>query len=155
MSRHRSPAKVRVSAAIRQALVRRGMKRVDLARAIGVSPTMAGYWLQGRYLPTLNRAAHMADVLDAPLILLTARTASVGSCRVCTRPFARNASRRAYCSVRCRLDYHKGVRAAARPASEQAIEAFCHGCEPEGICRTEECPLRAFSPLLFVAWTAA
>lgn len=29
----------------------------------------------------------------------------------------------------------------------QAIEAMCHGCEPEGACRTADCPLRPFSPL--------
>jgi hypothetical protein len=27
------------------------------------------------------------------------------------------------------------------------IEAMCRACEPEGLCRTPECPLRAFSPL--------
>lgn len=31
-----------------------------------------------------------------------------------------------------------------------AVEAFCHGCEPEGLCRDNECPLRAVSPLPFV-----
>lgn len=29
----------------------------------------------------------------------------------------------------------------------QAIGAMCVGCEPEGICRTADCPLRPFSPL--------
>lgn len=29
----------------------------------------------------------------------------------------------------------------------EAIDAMCRGCEPEGLCRTAECPLRAFSPL--------
>lgn len=27
------------------------------------------------------------------------------------------------------------------------VEAMCRACEPEGLCRTAECPLRAFSPL--------
>jgi transcriptional regulator with XRE-family HTH domain len=28
-----------------------------------------------------------------------------------------------------------------------AVEAFCNGCEPDGICRDAECPLRPVSPL--------
>lgn len=30
---------------------------------------------------------------------------------------------------------------------ESAIAAMCQACEPEGICRLEDCPLRPFSPL--------
>lgn len=32
-------------------------------------------------------------------------------------------------------------------AYAESIDAMCRGCEPEGLCRTPECPLRAFSPL--------
>jgi hypothetical protein len=31
-----------------------------------------------------------------------------------------------------------------------AVEAFCAACEPEGICRTGDCPLRSVSPLPFI-----
>lgn len=30
---------------------------------------------------------------------------------------------------------------------QAAIDAMCRDCEPEGLCQTAECPLRAFSPL--------
>jgi transcriptional regulator with XRE-family HTH domain len=30
---------------------------------------------------------------------------------------------------------------------QSAIDAMCRGCEPDGICQVEECPLRPFSPL--------
>ncbi len=45
------------------------------------------------------------------------------------------------------------LRAALRLADEQAalmddaIAAMCAGCEPEGVCRTADCPLRPYSPL--------
>lgn len=45
------------------------------------------------------------------------------------------------------------LRSAARIADERAvaaeisIAAYCRGCEPEGLCRTADCPLRPFSPL--------
>lgn len=44
-----------------------------------------------------------------------------------------------------------GIRIAEGRAAElaDAIDTMCRGCEPEGICRTAECPLRAFSPLPF------
>src|SRR4051812_12504934 len=32
-------------------------------------------------------------------------------------------------------------------AGVAGIEAMCRACEPEGLCRTPECPLRSFSPL--------
>lgn len=42
-----------------------------------------------------------------------------------------------------------GIRIAEGRAAElrDAIAAMCAGCEPEGVCRTADCPLRGFSPL--------
>lgn len=44
-----------------------------------------------------------------------------------------------------------GIRIAEDRAAElaDAIDLMCRGCEPEGLCRTADCPLRAFSPLPF------
>lgn len=44
-----------------------------------------------------------------------------------------------------------GIRIAEEAAAELrgAIDAMCGDCEPAGICRTADCPLRAFSPLPF------
>lgn len=45
------------------------------------------------------------------------------------------------------------LRSAARIADERAvvaetaIAAYCRECEPEGLCRVADCPLRALSPL--------
>lgn len=42
-----------------------------------------------------------------------------------------------------------GLRIADERAGllEDAIAAMCTGCEPEGVCRVDDCPLRPFSPL--------
>lgn len=42
-----------------------------------------------------------------------------------------------------------GIRIAEAKTAELrvAIDAMCRSCEPEGVCRTAECPLRGFSPL--------
>lgn len=54
---------------------------------------------------------------------------------------------------RHRANQLQRLRAALKIADErnvllsEAIEAMCRDCEPEGICRTEGCALRPFSPL--------
>ena len=152
----RTPEKMRVGSAIRRRMAERGIGTMaELAELIGVTPTMVGFWRSARYLPSLEKASQLADVLDAPEILFLTRQAQVGICRVCLAPFQKvkgeRRTRKTYCSIRCRNDYHKGVRAKDRHPAETAIAAFCQGCEPEGLCRTEDCALRAFSPFVFVA----
>lgn len=148
-----------MSSAIQKRLEQRGLRRRHLADAVGVTPTMAGFWLQGRYLPALDKASAIADFLVAPEILFLTRQATIGTCRVCLAPFQRvtgeRRTRRVYCSLACQRDYHKGVRAKSKHPAELAIADYCGGCEPEGICRTADCPLRAFSPLVYVARRAA
>ena len=155
MTSQRTPEKMRVAAVLRQAMELRGVRRVDLARALDITPTMVGFWLRGQYLPSMDRAEAMAAILDAPAILFLTHQASIGTCRVCLAPFRRirndARTRRSFCSMDCFRAFHKGVSAKVRPPAEAAIAAFCRGCEPEGLCRTEDCALRAFSPLMFKA----
>lgn len=44
-----------------------------------------------------------------------------------------------------------GIRIAEERSRElvDAIDAMCRSCEPQGVCRTADCPLRSFSPLPF------
>jgi hypothetical protein len=44
-----------------------------------------------------------------------------------------------------------GIRIAEGKSVElaDAIDAMCNDCEPQGVCRTADCPLRSFSPLPF------
>lgn len=56
-------------------------------------------------------------------------------------------------SGRSREAQLRRLRGGLKIASEQssirqdAIDAMCRECEPEGLCRTADCPLRQFSPL--------
>jgi hypothetical protein len=56
-------------------------------------------------------------------------------------------------SARTRAAQLRRLRGGLSIASEQAavrqdaIDAMCRECEPEGLCRTADCPLRQFSPL--------
>lgn len=152
----RTPETMRVAGAIHRRMRERGLtRRYQVAEAIGVTPTMVGYWLSGRYLPSLEKAAELADHLDGPEILFLVRQASVGTCRVCLAPFTRitgnTRTRREYCNIECQRAYHKGVSAKSKHPAELAIADYCAGCEPEGLCRTPDCPLRAYSPFVYVA----
>lgn len=159
MSMRPSPEVARVAASIRRGMAVRGMRPTELAVAVGVTPEAVSGWVRGRYLPSLENATLVTDVLDAPMVLHFARLAQVGTCRLCKAPFKKLLgsirTRREYCSVQCRYRWNDGHRASVDHPAETAIAAFCHGCEPEGICRTSDCALRAFSPFMFVARRAA
>lgn len=130
---------------------KRDLRRHQVAEMIGVTPTMVGYWTQGRYLPSLEKADALATALDDGVLRDMVKAATWTRCLVCPRQFARDRTRRLYCSIKCQRDYHKGVRGApATDFRQKAIDEFCRGCEPEGLCRDEECALRAFSPLPFI-----
>jgi hypothetical protein len=67
---------------------------------------------------------------------------------------------RRFCNDQCRKHNNKlknakgwtGPQTAAyfkrrMDAYSKAIEAFCQACEPDGFCKTADCPLRDVSPL--------
>lgn len=141
----------RFKAAMQKAMRERGLTNRALANQLGVSETMVGYWTQGRYVPALGNAEKIATILNRPALLEIARVHHTGRCLACGRTFKRNSTRRQYCAQSCQRDYQKGVRGPTVVDPRQAaIDAFCKGCEPEGICRDDECALRAFSPFIFV-----
>lgn len=45
----------------------------------------------------------------------------------------------------------EGKALAVVAGYQEATDAMCRSCEPEGLCRTAECPLRTVSPLPLVA----
>lgn len=55
-------------------------------------------------------------------------------------------------------EYERGAPQSRRRAAINdrdrhmaAVEAFCNACEPEGVCRDADCPLRPVSPLPYAA----
>jgi len=143
-----------------RAVVRSGMSLRGLARTVGLSRSALHFYREGVTMPSLETAARLADVLGAPRLVEIAASSRSGSCAQCSRPFtsAAGAGNRRYCSEDCRVIAYR-LRMSP-PARERAIVAerratryadavaeFCRACEPEGICRTPECPLRVVSPL--------
>ena len=134
-------------------------------------------WLHGRALPRLDRAIKLAEILDWPDLVTITREGRTGTCQRegCDRTFITETGKsRMYCSPRCyklvheydlsfaharrkqiggeeaelRLQAAEG-RAALDEVAELrgSVAAMCACCEPEGYCRTPNCPLRVVSPL--------
>jgi hypothetical protein len=90
----------------------------ELERVTGVGHTALDHYRRGTVLPKTEAAQALARTLDWP------RLAEI-IIRARTFPCARTGCDRTF-----RND-----------------TGMCAGCEPEGVCRLAECPLRPFSPL--------
>lgn len=146
----RTPDHARFASYLRRAMEKRGLRtRVELADALGVSATMVGYWRAGRYLPTPEMATRLAEYLDDARILVYITQARTRRCGNCGRTFDQMQTRATYCSTDCQRRAHTPTGKKFDPRQE-AIDAMCRGCEPEGVCRDDSCALRPFSPFLVV-----
>ena len=147
----------RFAALLRSVMTRRQMTASVLSREAGVTEEAISQYLRGRNLPMVSTATRLADVLmDKTLLDFVIRMRTV-NCVVCGQTMVRARHRELlYCSRFCQNLGKKGVGRNVRPDPRMAaIHEMCRACEPEGICRTFDCPLRAFSPLPFVERRAA
>ena len=141
--------------ALRKSLMDASMSQSELARQIGTTQAAVYNWISGRHLPMVETGAKMADVLgDQQLLKLLISLRTIG-CEVCKRPLVRGSkSARIFCGPDCARLAEKGIKRTPfrDPEGRQsAIEAMCRSCEPEGVCRVPDCPLRRYSPFPFVA----
>ena len=146
----RTASHARFAARLRESMERHGHSRASLAEAIGVSPTMVGYWRFGRYLPPPPVAELMSEVLDDAHLLRLVIVARTIRCPGCDTTFDRGQTRKQYCTAVCQRNAHGKDGKKSPDPRQAAIDAMCRGCEPEGTCRDDGCALRPFSPLLFV-----
>lgn len=148
--RVRTPDHARFAARLRESMTKRGYIQKTLGARLGVTQTMVGYWCRGIYLPPLPIVERMSEILDDLWLLRLVMAARTVRCPGCGTTFDRGQTRRQYCNALCQRAAHlKGGKRPADPRQE-AIDAMCRGCEPEGTCRDDSCALRPFSPLLFV-----
>lgn len=140
----------------------------SLARVTGIHPkTLQGY-RKGRVLPRVQRAAEIADALVAPNLLALCTRLRTEECDECGRGFVRDqrgGNPQRWCSRLCSDRHRKRVvyaedrrwtgkrydawkRKAERLQAH--VDAMCRACEPDGACRTSDCPLRGASPFVLV-----
>lgn len=153
---HRRVHAKRLGARLTKALHDGKISKRGLALELGTARSLVTMWCKGDALPSLEVAAKLARAVGDDEILALARAARVLTCPVDQREFEwRGGGNALYCSDRCRKI---GANANSRkpPVTmlegqiaelRQAVGDYCRGCEPEGVCRTFDCPLRGVSPL--------
>lgn len=149
----------RFGALLRVAMKRHGIGQIPLAKQTGCAPSAVAQWRNGHNLPRLETALRLAAALGDDRLAEIVRDARTAPCETCGKPFLNEGgSPKRYCSTSC-LKVAAAMR-SGRPTRERAIvaerrtrryvaavDAYCRGCEPEGLCRDVECALRPVSPL--------
>lgn len=156
----RAAAARRFGAELDRAMRTRKVGRRTLAKALGMdSASIIAHWRSGEGMPRLENAERLADSLDWPMLATIVRQSRTSECDTCSKPFVNEGGGpKRYCSEQCRrlkakmrLGAPTRVRAdlAERRLRDHvaAVAAFCEWCEPEGVCRRDDCSLRPVSPL--------
>lgn len=155
---------------LRAAMAARGMTGKELARLTGRSNHQIYDIRTEDGAPSLEFAVAMAEALDWDRLAELARDLWRRTCPECSTVFYINKGHQTYCSERCSTGAKNRRRAGRRERVRdkrllkahnlivqyrESVAAYCRGCEPDGICREAECPLRSVSPLPFVRVNAA
>lgn len=163
MTEAMEPAK-RWGEAVLRSMRERGMNDADVSRVSGVSHTTIATWRKGYKLANLHQGLDVATALNddgLERLLWQLRTRACLSCgtpfvairspdaRYCARSNCRAVKRQEARNARHMAERREVQRAATQSLRliQKAVDAFCRGCEPEGVCRDAECALRGFSPL--------
>jgi transcriptional regulator with XRE-family HTH domain len=146
------------------ALASTGMSKRELAsRLTGnrSSRSSIQLWARGQSLPTIENARRLDEILGTELEQLIIDSRLVECQNGCGRTVIvrGNAARTRYCGPDCAKQAAK-VRTGLMPKRDTimrrlglhqgAVRDYCGACEPEGVCRTADCPLRPVSPLPLV-----
>lgn len=144
---------------LRTLMAKRRIGRRRLEKLCGVGDTSIANYRAGLSLPRLESAKAIADVLGDEQLVHIVVDARTYTCPVDGRRFTYDGEGpRVYCSIDCQRVSEKqragqNVRVVTTGLKRRlatfagAVDAMCRSCEPEGQCRTADCPLRAVSPL--------
>jgi transcriptional regulator with XRE-family HTH domain len=153
------------AATLRRAMKQRGGTIKATARELAVTEANLHHYRKGHTLPSLETAQRMAEHLDSPALVSIVLDARTHACRSCGTSFVdsgHGGPRRVFCSTACgdrdfnrrvrqpKVQYQAKVDRNDLARHRDAVGAFCLQCEPEGLCRDDECHLRPVSRLPFV-----
>lgn len=152
------------SSELRRAMSIRKTSRPDVVKATGACSTLVKRWMEGVSYPDHGTVVVLADLLHWPTLVERSVADRTGRCEGCGGAtfVTRGVERARFCGMTCRRRTHDrirngrrkqhsvGVVTRQRDVLRRAVAAFCQDCEPEGICRDEECRLRGVSPLPFI-----
>lgn len=146
------------------AMHRHGSSIAETARLVGVDKCSIRNWRYGHSRPLHELAVRLADVLDTPGLAEISVAIRSKRCALCGTCFLDSSKRvqRLYCGAMCmrsahssrqrerehgRREDHSRLLRNRLDVLQDAVDAFCRSCEPEGLCRDAACPLRSASPL--------
>lgn len=151
---------VRFGKEVRKARLAKGLSRRALALQLAIGESALWTYESGGNLPRIETAQRLASGLGAPILVEIVLESRTGACANCGKTIVhKGGTNRRYCSSECQSIVQKirdakgtardrAVAAERRRDLQQAcIDAMCRACEPEGLCRDEDCPLRMVSPL--------
>ena len=146
-------------------MVRQKVTIGRLSAASGVAYSYVHQARSGRTVPRLATSEKIAEALMAPALHEYVVKARTSECPVCGQPFVinhKNYHRKQTCGPTCSATARmRRERAKLAPVKERriviaerriavyqkAVDAYCRGCEPMGLCQPADCPLRGVSPL--------
>lgn len=131
-----------------------------ISRQLGIKYSRLHHWLTARSMPSIHIVQTICDHYGDEEIMKAALLANTRKCSNCSKDYVQESSqgKSFLCSAECRnqsrrlLDKTgkssvKSVQYIAENLYEKAVDAYCNGCQPAGICLTPECELRPVSPL--------
>ena len=163
--------KDRTAPLITAARKKKRMQKKQLAELVDSSDRWIWAVEAKKHAISYEMAARIAEALDSPQLMQAVTAMRTKTCLICGASYidTTNTMRKEYCRSLCtRVDVQRKEReyqgqwkdrkvmkanGEARVFSrryldaKKAIDAYCRSCEPEGLCRTEDCPLRSQSPL--------
>jgi transcriptional regulator with XRE-family HTH domain len=163
-TREEQLAAVRWGKALTAEMAQQGVGVLELARRTGWQKATISDYRRGAHMPRVARAAIMADALSCPRLLSLCVSLRTVTCEECERTFVRDqrgGTQRRWCTYACKDRYRKRVTYAVDRAwsgkrydtwmrmakrLRASVDAMCRSCEPDGLCRQSDCPLRSESP---------
>jgi DNA-binding XRE family transcriptional regulator len=143
-------------------IIARGLTSREVARRLGYTETTVSAWARGEKMPLHQSAVAVAELLDRPALADKSLAVRTKECLICHRAFVDMGKYRKgkYCSDRCNKAANarrsRGVTRVREDLAKKrlriyqdTVDAYCRECEPEGVCRTPECPIQeaGLSPL--------
>ena len=165
----RKPFAIAFGKELARAMRERYVSKAAVADGCDLAYSVVQHYIKGYSLPKLSTATRIADSLSWPRLADIAREGRTMQCRTCGGDFIDEGTQKAYCSNLCMVidqKKHRGMDGRKRASMAEdvsrramtelsafkiAINGMCTSCEPDGVCRTPDCPLRNVSPLPLLA----
>jgi transcriptional regulator with XRE-family HTH domain len=141
-------------------LDRNNTTAADVARQVGIQYQRVFKWTKGRSMPSIHVVHLINDAYGDDELMKKAIVCNTRKCASCRKEFISDKpqGRKFLCGFDCQRESNRLLRKMGKSAIglteftnrnlyAEAVDRFCNGCEPSGVCKTASCSLRVVSPL--------